>query len=109
MASPLAATKCADPAGGALVKLVSSVNEKFPICVPFPVPLVVIVGGLTVSFPWKQPLKGTCFCAAAGMASAVAKITEATVTQVFDFVVDFICAPLRSFNQAANSHPAHLP
>jgi hypothetical protein len=32
--------------------------------VPVPVALVVIVGGATVSLPWKVPLKGNWSCAA---------------------------------------------
>jgi len=60
------------------VNKVTWVIENCPRCVPVPTPVVVMVAGttevLTASCPLKTPIKGTCTCAAAGMASAAAAI-----------------------------------
>jgi hypothetical protein len=53
------------------------VNESCPIYVATPVPLVVIVVEVTVSFPWNVPFKGTCCCAAAGTARVAVRISAA--------------------------------
>src|SRR5689334_23162702 len=60
------------------------------------------------SFAWKAPLKGTCFCVAAGMANAATRIMAAVRTNIAGFVMGFICTPLELFDVAASLYPAHL-